>query len=48
LGALRRLVFAEPAADDLEAIIDYIALDDPTAQNSYNVEKSCKRWHYGE
>lgn len=31
MGALRRLVFAEPAADDLEAIIDYIALDDPTA-----------------
>jgi len=31
LGALRRLVFAEPAADDLEAIIDYIALEDPAA-----------------
>ena len=31
MGALRRLVFAEPAAGDLEAIIDYIALDDPTA-----------------
>ena len=29
-----RLVFAEPAARDLEDIIDYIALDSPTAAES--------------
>jgi toxin ParE1/3/4 len=28
---LRRLLFAEPAARDLDGIIDYIALDNPVA-----------------
>jgi toxin ParE1/3/4 len=33
---LKRLVFAEPAARDLEAIIDYIALDNAiAAENVY-------------
>ncbi|ASV87922.1 hypothetical protein CES85_3570 (plasmid) [Ochrobactrum quorumnocens] len=28
---LRKLVIAEPAAHDLEGIVDYIALDNPAA-----------------
>lgn len=28
---MRKLVIAEPAAHDLEGIVDYIALDNPTA-----------------
>ncbi|WBQ11855.1 type II toxin-antitoxin system RelE/ParE family toxin [Hyphomonadaceae bacterium BL14] len=28
---MKRLVFAEPAARDLEGIVDYIALDNPAA-----------------
>ena len=33
---MKRLVIAEPAADDLEWIVEYIALDDPVAaENVY-------------
>ncbi|MFU8776717.1 MAG: type II toxin-antitoxin system RelE/ParE family toxin [Roseovarius sp.] len=36
MDTLRHLVIAEPAACDLEEIVDYIALDDPVAaENVY-------------
>ena len=36
MGALKQLIIAEPAARDLEGIVDYIALDNPAAaENVY-------------